>query len=194
MPAANALCTLAQVREYLQRPATSTEQDDAITDLIDRASKMILNFTGREFAPATTSDTRTFVYEGNGQLDLAPYDLRSVTSLSIDVETTSPTALTAGTDFFFRPKPNPDGTYTWLTGLPARSADSEVSITGAWGFSSVPADVEDSCIKTVALWLRRDVSAFTTTFNIAEDRAERPESLPSAVRAALWHYRRARVY
>jgi hypothetical protein len=37
----------------------------------------------------------------------------------------------------------------------------------------------------VALWLRRDVSAFTTTYNLDESRVERPEALPSAVRAML---------
>jgi hypothetical protein len=49
-----------------------------------------------------------------------------------------------------------------------------VTITGDWGYPSVPADVEDACIKTVGIWLKRDVSAFSRTYNLDEGRTERP--------------------
>jgi hypothetical protein len=42
---------------------------------------------------------------------------------------------------------------------------------------------------TVALWLKRDVSAFSRTFNLDEGRTERPDALPSAVTAILAPYR-----
>jgi hypothetical protein len=66
----------------------------------------------------------------------------------------------------------------------------QVQITGTWGFPEIPQDVIEATALTVALWLRRDVSAFTTTYNLDESRVERPEALPSAVRAILSNYQR----
>jgi hypothetical protein len=66
----------------------------------------------------------------------------------------------------------------------------EITITGNWGFASIPADVEHWAIITVVTWLRRDVSVFERTFDLAEDRVERPRELPSAVIQGLGHYRR----
>ena len=45
-------------------------------------------------------------------------------------------------------------------------------------------------IVTTAIWLRRDVAAFSSTFKLDEDRVERPEGLPSSVRATLASWRR----
>jgi hypothetical protein len=69
----------------------------------------------------------------------------------------------------------------------------QVEVTATWGWTSVPADVEHATIVTTGIWLRRDVSAFSTTYVLDEDRVERPESLPSAVRAMLGPYRRSIV-
>jgi hypothetical protein len=65
-----------------------------------------------------------------------------------------------------------------------------VDVTGDWGFASIPNDVKQACIEGVAIRLRRDVSAFSTTFNIDEARLERPEALPASVCQALRQYKR----
>lgn len=192
--AAEDLTTLSAVREFLQKQAVDTEQDDVIASLITRASNLIMRYTEREFAPATTSDTRVFDYEGRGWLDLAPYDLRSVSSIQIDTDTSSPTTLTSGTDYRLWPRPAVDGTYLALRldtpGVYSEWPTRELSITGDWGFASVPSDVAHACIVTVSIWLRRDVAAFAANMNLDEARVERPEVLPSAVKAGLDHYKR----
>jgi hypothetical protein len=34
-----------------------------------------------------------------------------------------------------------------------------IDINGAWGFATVPTDVNRACVVTVASWMRRDVQA-----------------------------------
>lgn len=185
------LCTLADVREFLQEPASSTDQDAIIGKLITRASRVILRWTGREFTPQTNAAARRVLYHGGGMLDLAPYEARTITSVVLDSDQPSPISLTAGTDYMLRPVPARDGVYSWLE-LPTYRADGlarEVTVTGDWGWPSVPEDVQDACIKTVGLWLKRDVSAFSRTFNIDEGRTERPDAIPAAVAAELAAYR-----
>ena len=195
--ATNALCTLVEARAFLQKDAADTEQDTIIESLIDRASEAIINYCGREFAPAAAATLRRFRYRGGNMLDLSPYDLQSATLVQIDTETSSPTTLVADDDYTFEPFPARDGVYQWME-LPNYDVDSscypkgfrEVEITGTWGFATVPADVKHAAIVTVAIWMRRDVSAFSTTFNLDEGRLERPEGLPSSVRGTLAGYKR----
>jgi hypothetical protein len=123
-------------------------------------------------------------------LSLHPYFLREVTDVSLDSDGTSPLALIEA-NWRLRPKPPQDGVYRWLH-FPSYAApfdgEREVTVTGDWGFETVPWDVGHWTIVTVATWLRRDVSAFSTTLRLDEDRLERPDALPSAVMRGLARY------
>jgi hypothetical protein len=191
------LCTLAEVNEFLQTPAGDTEQDVIIGKLVTRASELILNYCEREFAPPTTAAARDFVWFDGLSVDLAPYDLRTATSVVLrsDRPAAEQTTLTTS-DYRLRPKPAKDGVYQRiqlrnysLADFPA-DPQVEVRVTGDWGFSAVPDDVRDACIKTVGIWLRRDVAPFTETFNLDEQRLERPRALPRPIQDELDHYRR----
>jgi hypothetical protein len=186
------LATLADVRAFLQEPAGDTQQDAIISPLITRASRIIIRWAGREFAPKADGATRVVTYHGGGYLDLAPYDLRAATTVTLDSDQPSPIALTAGTDYLLRPAAAVDGVYQAMrlpTYLTAPSEGRAVTIIGNWGWPTVPEDVAHACIVTVAIWLKRDVSAFSRTFNIDEGRTERPQALPSAVIDMLAPYR-----
>lgn len=189
------LCTLADVRTFLQKPAGDTGQDAVISSLITRASTAILKDCQREFAPVTTSEARTFAYDGRGRLSLAPYDLRSVSLIRMDTDDSSPTTITSD-QYRLWPRPAVNGTYLTILfdgtvgGTRNNWRDRLVEVTGAWGFAAVPDDVKHAAVVTTAIWLRRDVAAFSSTFNLDEDRVERPETLPSSVRAMLAPYRR----
>ena len=187
------LCGTADVATYLQKASTDTSQNALMGDLITRASRSILNWTGREFAPAGTA-ARSWWYYGDEVLSLAPYDFRSGT-VQIDTHTSSPSTLTENSDYYLEPLPAPDGVYQHIRFARGWCAynQREVTITGNWGFSAVPEDVKHACVVTVGIWMRRDVQAFSATFNVDEGRLERPEALPSAVRATLGHYRRPGV-
>jgi hypothetical protein len=191
------LITVADVRAVLQKPEGDTEQDQIISDLITRASEAIQNCTEREFKSADTPPTtRTFFYTGRGVLDLSPYDLRGTPAPTVKIDTTDGAGGTtlAATEYRLMPKPAKDGVYHWLrlnpltSGSSSRFPEREVTITGTWGFAAVPEDVKHWCAVTVAEWLRKDVAAFSTTFNIDSQRFDVPTDLPASAKAGLKHY------
>lgn len=190
------LVSVAEVRAFIQKPDPDQRQDPIIGRLIETASEAVINYAEREFAPVSSPSTaRQFYYCGNGVLNLSPYDLQVLVSVKIDtVDGAGGSTLTAA-EYQLKPKPAKDGVYNWLKLSPmqgppsSRFAEREVTVTGTWGFPAVPDDVKHWTTVTVAEWLRLHVQAFTTTFNIDEQRLERPEALPSAVRAGLARYR-----
>ncbi len=168
MPAQD-LCSLADVRASLEIPGSDTSRDSLISTLITAASTAIMNETDREFAPVTASATRRFKVAGL-TVNLAPYDLRTVTAVTLNPEGTSPSVLNVTTDYQLQPIGAPSGTYTSIafSGLLASLFSSQtvfsfgyalVDIAGAWGFATVPTDVNRACVVTVGSWLRKDVSA-----------------------------------
>ncbi len=188
------LTDLGSVRAFLQKPDGDTNQDAVIGLLITAASREIRRVFEREFSDPQNDLTRNFrVHVDEPFLSLAPYDLRDLTTLTLDPHGT-PVPLTRYTDFDLLPTPNPDGVFTSVRfyaqlrsgSLPVR----HVAITGDWGFAAVPAEVTHWANVTVAEWLRRDVSAFSSVFNIDTQQLERPAALPAAVIAGLSHFRR----
>ena len=103
------------------------------------------------------------------------------------LKTADGTALTAGAGgYTLGPLPAYDGVYQ---NIRFEQAFKSVTVVGDWGFPTVPEDVRQACITTVGIWARRDVQAFTQTFNMDEARLERPEALPSQVKGLLNQYR-----
>lgn len=173
MPSSVDLCTIAQVKVELE--TTSTERDSLIPTYITDASTEIMRQLEREFAPATASATRRMridprkTVDGSILLNLRTYDVRTVTAMSLHPESTSPVALTEGTDFVLWPQ-SPDAVYTHIlfsNRLTSRLQSPSllyfgfalVDITGAWGWAAVPIDVQEACVQTVCSWLRRDFPA-----------------------------------
>ncbi len=167
-PSGSDLCTVADVRAALEIPTADTSRDTLIATLITAASEAIMGEVDREFAPATASATRRFRVDGF-KLNLSPYDLRTVTAITMNPETASPTTLTVTSDYQLLPIGAPSGTYTslafssFLASLYASNTlyafgYAMVDINGAWGFAAVPRDVNRACVITVGSWLRKDVS------------------------------------
>lgn len=187
------LCTLDEVRDFLEIPAADTSRDDLIAQHITRASARISRYAGREFTPPATNPTaRRFFYTNGDFISLAPYDLRSVTSITLDPDGT-PVTLTADTDYYLEPAVFAGGVYQWLR-IPTYSGTTRrvIEITGTWGFERVPEDVRHAAIVTVASWLRRDVTQFG--FDVDDPQARAPfgagtYGLPASVRHILDEYR-----
>lgn len=166
--AAQDLCSLSDVRQALELPATDTARDALISMLITVASDFIMDELEREFAPATASATRRFRF-GGPQIDLAPYEVRSVVSITVHPEASSPIVI-ATTDYQLQPIPSQFGTFQFIQ-LSAWRPDLFISdtiwkfgyglvdVNGAWGFATVPTAANRACIETVRAWLRADVSA-----------------------------------
>ena len=97
--AAQDLCTLAEVRAFLELPNADTGRDTLISNTITPISDAISRYTQREFI-STASATRTFRLDvGSLSVDLNPHDLRTVSALTLHPEATSPITLTASTEY-----------------------------------------------------------------------------------------------
>jgi hypothetical protein len=193
------LTDLESVRAFLQYNADDVDQDPVIEGMITAASRSILEEFEREFAPATNAETRRFVFDlREPRLALSPYDLRAVTSVTLNANEAPGTPLTEWADYELAPYPAKHGVFTgidFLTPIPLpvltkRTTRCVVDVNGNWGFAEVPEDVKHWTNVTVAEWLRKDVAAFSNVFNLESGFLERPAALPAAAIAGLRHYRR----
>jgi len=165
--AASDLCTLADVRLLMQTKAANTQQDPLVSSLITPASVAIMGKVEREFAPAVSAITRVFEWSWDSELvSLAPYDLRIATAVSVDTDQVNPYVLSVDEWRLF-PKPPRDGTYMAMRLRPFGASvgrvmwrKREVSITGNWGFATVPTDVKQACALTVVHWVNVNSAAF----------------------------------
>lgn len=192
------LCTLTEVREFLQKETGLTSSDALLSSLITRYSKAINIYCNRQFTPAETNTSHYFEVQGR-VIDLSPYDLNNISGGSHYIKLNG-TTLTSD-DYRLYPRTMPDGVYTSIelssnalaNVTPSHFNNTDLEIKANWGFTSVPDDVKHWAIIAVAIGYRADAAAFSTSFSIDEDRLTRPESLPSAVRSGLNHYKRISV-
>jgi hypothetical protein len=192
------LTTLEAVRRHQQRTdTTNTTQDDLVNDMITVASDLIMGFTQREFAPTTTAAARKYRYDGHGVLNLAPDDLRSVTSIQIDTDTSSPTTLDS-TQYKLWPTRTKHGVYSHihLVGITVPSVTTQtypvyrqVTVTGNWGWSSIPDAVERACILLVMDLLSRTSDWRNADFDGLGSSGV-SAALPLHVKTMLAQYRR----
>lgn len=187
------LTTLTAMRQFLQKQGGERTQDDVLQALITAASAEIQRRT-RIIRPAETDVSRPFILpEDSRWLDLNPYFLRGTPTLvERDTDTDSPVEL-ASTDYAVDPLPSDHGVYTHLRLARRSSKRRQVTVTGDWGYLSVPPDVEMWCQVTVNHWLKAEVSAFTRGFDVDAGRFTSPQALPEAVLDGLKDYRRTAV-
>lgn len=205
------LCALADVKASMEPAITTTARDPMIQTAITAASRRIMSWCDREFAPAGSPGvTRRFPLDvtqnanGGFVVDLAPFDLRSATAVSLHPESTAPITLSAANgDYTLEPLPNQDGTFYRLRVSPYFSMISSfadkfnyalVDVTGSWGFVSVPEDVNRACVLTVRSWIRQNPAAYAyPDQNMAEGvQPEAPATftLPGGALMLLDHYKR----
>jgi hypothetical protein len=202
------LTDVDSVRQYMQKTLNDKLQDEDVETLIYQASEAVQRYTSREFT-ATNNATRSFEWTPTDCydiLDLAPYELRAVTSVNLDADTEAPTTLT-GLQYRLRPYPPRDGTFFGLrlSGLPLPKSTSSsgvavgepyryftrrLSITGNWGMAQVPPEVQHYTNLTVKNWaeLHRDPGLQSGEFG--EGAALRAEDLPIAARFGLKRWMR----
>ena len=133
-------------------------------------------------------------------MSLAPYDLQTATTVQIDTDQASPITLSTNEWRYF-PQPARDGVFQALRIVPlSRSLgpinyrNTQVKVTGTWGFAAIPDEVKLACKVAVGIALRRDVAAFSTVFKLDEATVDRPEALPSGVRSMRSTFRRMPVF
>jgi hypothetical protein len=205
--AAQDLCSLSDVRAFLELPQSDTGRDALITSTITPISDAIARYCEREFV-ATASATRIFTLPvGERILSLAPYEIRTASAILLHPEEAQPETLTANVDYQLLPMPTRFGTYyrvrfsADLTTLHDSDTAkyfgySQVSIAGAWGMASVPADVKQATIIAVASAIRKDIPALDLgDIGLNEPRQLQPDrpvtyALPASTLRMLAPFRR----
>jgi BppU N-terminal domain len=195
------LCTLSDVRLELEVEADDTTRDNAFAQLITAASQQILTEYEREFIAPANPQTRRFPV-GGYVVDLAPYDLRSATAVTLHPESSAPKLLGA-TDYELEPFVTPWGVYNRvkLSSLIVLYSDTSLKfghcyldIAGTWGFATVPLPVREACVETVKSWARAD----TPNLSVPEYQdgrtmipaADPVRSIPSAARIRMFQFKR----
>lgn len=180
------LCTLADVKSFLR--ITDTSSDTVLSSLITPASTEIMKWTEREFAPASTATRQFLADRVNDELlvDLAPYDVQSLSAVSIDADQTTPYVLSVD-EWRLRPRPNTDGVYQSVKLVPFGLStgrvlwqDRTVSLTGTWGFPAIPSGVKQATILTVGIWSRQDLGAFGPSLLADTSGGAAPSVFPAA--------------
>lgn len=186
-----AYASLEDLKEYLGIATATRDEDVLLSDLLDRATKAIDNYTGRVFWPAT----ETRYYESGAVEDRVLYldrDLVSVTTLTNgDSDSTS----ISSSDYWLLPRNDGPPYY----GIRLKSSvsttwefdvDYWVSVAGTWGWSSTPPlDIEQACIRWASYMFRqKDASVFDTTAIPDQGVILSPQGIPRDVRLMLDPY------
>ena len=156
--------TLPEVKEAL--PDLGTDADSLLGKLIVQASARVDAFTQRSFG--LTTATKTFNATDYPRLFVP--DLVSVTTLTAKPGTTSAAVTVPSTDFFLGPagrRPGWPAQWIDLSDIPLGSIYSysygynTVSITGVWGWPSVPDDIRNVTLEMVVRMWKARASGFS---------------------------------
>ncbi|MCC6612507.1 MAG: phage head-tail connector protein [Anaerolineae bacterium] len=150
--------TLEDLKTYLN--ITTDDDDDLLTDLIERATQIIDTATGRTFA-ADSDSTRKFDalrdVGGEGRVLFLDEDLCQLTSV-VNGDSASVSLASLVTEprnrapwYALRLKLNSD--LAWTYGDDPHDA---IQVTGRWAFSTTPpADIAHACIRLAASLYRQ---------------------------------------
>ena len=182
------LTTRAKVREHLQIVDDGdTSTDDLIDALVIAVSEHVSRYCDREFeSSGATPLTRTFLHEGSGLVNLAPFDAREVSAV------TAGGVELAEDDWTEWPIPQRDGVISHLL-LPDVGRREKVEVTGLWGWPAVPASVERAATIGVAYMLRTTSQWMSNELDVDAGLGGARVVLPGAARAMLSSFKRYSV-
>jgi len=155
--------TSAELKASLSIMSTTYDADIALA--ITAASRGIDNLCHRFFYQHDASNDEVFYYTPTSRIILAIDDLLSLTTLKLDTDGngTFETTLTLNTDFVLEPlnaaeesrpfewiRIHPNGSYALPMGYPR-----SVELTGRFGWTSVPYEIEQACQILAAQLLKR---------------------------------------
>jgi hypothetical protein len=170
------LVTLSYVKRYVQ--PDSEEDDQILADLIRYASGLIRTFTERRLTTPPVVGQRAVYFRGRAAVPLDD-KLNSVTA----IEAPYPYERALTPDEYELVQ------FTTLTQLTIdRPVEGKCLVTGTWGWSTVPADLEYATIVTVDEWYRGNQLPAIGTRKEGEPES-RNISLPNEVQQILQPWR-----
>lgn len=175
MPDPRDLTTVASVKLLMQKSGPNAATQDALIQKeITVASVKIMRDYGREFVPGGpnsetfTGATRTFEYAwgdqypGEAFVDFRPYDLQKSPAPVVLVDTdqvATPITLSVE-EWRLWPQPPTQGVFMGIKVLPLNMNVGQIgwrkrqlTVTGNWGFPTIPLEVGQACDETVMHWI-----------------------------------------
>ena len=198
---ADALCTLDEVKQYLNIDSTDPDHDtdDAVLErLINAASEYLKRESQREFIPLSTQpEARTFPVSYWDALlgKIRVGDVREVD----DVTVYGPDGTTYAfyTETLLLPYGQPPYQAIRIPYGQYLVTGGYAVVNGTWGWADsiagVPEDIRQAVILTVGTWYARDVEDFSATFSIDQSHIVVPRAVPSTARDIVESYRIYRV-
>jgi hypothetical protein len=143
---ANALTSLAKLKDYLEIAVLDTTQDTRLERLIDASSQMIETYCSRSFV----SQSRVEYHDGRNAntLMLREYPASKPTKVCIDGGWTFVTSTELATSDY----DVVDGSYLVLKSGFFPKGTRNVQVTYIAGYSTIPSDLEEACLM-LAEWL-----------------------------------------
>jgi hypothetical protein len=200
------LTDIDQVRSLLG--ITGSGQDTNLQFLIDAASEMIREHTGRRFTEGRVEEARTLYPEGVRSVYVdelfAPADITSVvdeggSALTYTFRPDTTGGRIKGARLYFpdtglRVRDFPEDHSDWFVrnmhGFNTNVPPMVVTISGTFGWGDdLPADLRYVAARTVAIWYKGEIAHFASTFDAEMGRFVVPEKLPASVSAQLEDWR-----
>lgn len=159
-----ALVSIKQARSYAFRNQDDSSRDPILIEAVNFVSSSIWDHCEREFTEASGTPTRSFLLRRRvvngasvGWIDLAPYDLRSATTVKLFTDQAVASQQTLATDEYrLRPVGGAKGgTYLEILTVEPTAGEAqlgfewEAQVTGAWGMGEVPETVQLACLQWV---------------------------------------------
>jgi uncharacterized phiE125 gp8 family phage protein len=146
-----ALASLTKLKEYLE--ISGSAHDTRLTDLLDRATKAIKNFTKRELEAPGSDYTHYFDGDGVGRaVVLREYPVVSVTSVHDDTgRAFGSDTLIASSDYYIH---TDEGIIELASGdvFAKGVVNVQVKYKAGYAAGSIPQDLEMACIYLAAHW------------------------------------------
>ena len=190
-----AYTTAAAIKTYLG--ITGSGDDALITILIANAQEAVDNYTKRTFEAAADA-TRYFTVgaDTKGDILYLDEDLCAITSVTTNADNSSPTSLTANTDYIALPrnvtpyhsiKMLGASTYTWTY---TTNAEFGIEVEGRWAYSTTPpADILQAMYRLVGYYYRqKDSQVFDVTAIPDAGVITIPQGIPADVEQILKPY------
>lgn len=179
------LCTLAEVRAYIGKPVEDRRQDPVLLDLIGAASRAIEQYARRQFTLDTSSSARIFIASEAAREDHYRIDDLSAAPTAfavLDADGDSVGTLDVATELEYLPlRRRSDEPIEGFRLRPraslALAGSYRLSITGTWGWPSIPEQIRLAAVQQVREWWRSDMVVGTNTFS------DQPQTAPATPRS-----------
>lgn len=193
--AAGDLCSVAEVKAAHGLLPDNADWDDVLADYVTRASGLIRKESGRKFDKDETATARLFDLGGGAdtrEVWIGDLSATPTAASIIDENGITVTTLTVATDLVLLPlsrdTDEPIRGVRVRPGVGCLRADHLLSVTGAWGFPSVPVDVVEATVDTVREWLR-STAALTRSTDVDEPGFGMSRGLTLKARRIIANYR-----